>query len=1274
MIMFTPWLRLTAVKNEIAEANAVGYEALTPTELESDKASGYIDVLNYAFTHPDIRNIAVTGPYGAGKSSVLKTWCKSKEETLRVLTVSLADFDMQKSANSDVESEDGKALENEKNSATTEKSIEYSILQQILYKHNKNELPYSRIERISGVTLSQIAKSTSKLTLTILMALVSLYFLAPEYLTAKFSLPGAFSRYLLEHPLLVRLPGGVLSVAGTLCLLLSQLHRIGIFDKKVSLDKVDILKGAVTAKASAPSLLNVYIDEIVYFFDTTKYDVVIFEDLDRLNNNRIFIKLREINQIINNCLADRQPLKFIYAVRDELFSSAESRTKFFDFVMPVIPVMDNENASDHFSKKFTEEEKEHVGLNECISRIAAFIPDMRVMHNITNEFRLYQNIVNNRENIPRLLSMIAYKNLCAEDYHGIDQKRGIVFHFINSYVERRIHERYILEIDKQILINQERLELIENEKNTHKSALRKELLSPYINDIHQEILSFRTDTGITWRLKEVVEDESCFMALINGKGINTYHPASNHYIIRTGSGDSELIRASYAERCVLIDEKISNGILRIKNNIISLEAVKRRIRSESVSDFTNRMQKTEFSDWVKICVNDNIDPNQRMVEQIDFIYFLLSSGYLSTDYMSFRSIFMPGGLTENDNTFIKAVMSGNDVVKSFSIPLENTKNVVARLKKLGVIERENAQHPAVICWLIDNEPDTLADNTATWLNQTNSQRAISILMLVQKEFPIDIRFRYLEIIVSDIKILKKLLEHLCASEQREMVQEITACLLCLSKNTILRQSTEIKEIFGTLITSLPQLVIAVPEGYGDAFFETLKSNSLSVSYIPLITDSQNRELIRKISASGLFKYSPNNIENIYLTLKKNEDEDGLSFSRRPLHCLESLQMKELDKILWENINDFISSVFIGSMETERIPQLLNSESVSMSSAELIMNRMTFSIDQIELIHNKCEIKSTDDTVNKNNTYSMLLSYNRISPSIENFVYLLHDKTIDTANELVQWVNNKHREFTPCNIIFTSSEVFNNFLVKFLGSAVLSEGALLTVLSCLDIVITEIPETIPFRNAEILYVENKLAPTICVFTGLYVALSREPNYRQRMNTLLSNLIALRPAMLLEEPDEIFYVADKFDDELARKLFNHRQINANIKTDALRWLRDNKPGVLDEHLLLSLHTLSELSVGMDEDGMRLLLLKNCLSAGDADKDTLRVVLNSFTDENYHGLLPQATFRKIPYTFDLWALAELLNKVGLIHPPKMGSGRDEEKIIINSIRYNNEEEPDE
>lgn len=92
--------------------------------------------------------------------------------------------------------------------------------------------------------------------------------------------------------------------------------------------------------------------------------------------------------------------------------------------MPVIPIMDNQNASEHFSNKFKDEEKNEPGLSECIARIATFIPNMRVMHNITNEFRLYQNIVNNRENLTKLLAMIAYKNLCAEDYHGIDSKKA----------------------------------------------------------------------------------------------------------------------------------------------------------------------------------------------------------------------------------------------------------------------------------------------------------------------------------------------------------------------------------------------------------------------------------------------------------------------------------------------------------------------------------------------------------------------------------------------------------------------------------------------------------------------------------------------------------------------------------------------------------------------------------------------------------------------------------------------------------------------------------
>lgn len=208
MIMFTPWLTLQASRAKSDETNTNGYEALTPTLLEPEKASSYVGALNYAFYQPDIRNIAVTGPYGAGKSSVLKTWCRNQGE-LRVLTVSLADFDMQKQASDDTDDK-GKNGEDGKNEVTSEKSIEYSILQQILYKNKKNELPYSRIERISGVTIEQILKSAALLTLTMMLAGVALFFLAPDYLTAKLSLPVVLSQFILECPFASRLSGAVL--------------------------------------------------------------------------------------------------------------------------------------------------------------------------------------------------------------------------------------------------------------------------------------------------------------------------------------------------------------------------------------------------------------------------------------------------------------------------------------------------------------------------------------------------------------------------------------------------------------------------------------------------------------------------------------------------------------------------------------------------------------------------------------------------------------------------------------------------------------------------------------------------------------------------------------------------------------------------------------------------------------------------------------------------------------------------------------------------------
>ena len=59
-------------------------------------------------------------------------------------------------------------------------------------------------------------------------------------------------------------------------------------------------KASISKKEEKESIFDKSLDEIVYFFESTTYDTVFIEDLDRFNQPNIFIKLRELNTVINN--------------------------------------------------------------------------------------------------------------------------------------------------------------------------------------------------------------------------------------------------------------------------------------------------------------------------------------------------------------------------------------------------------------------------------------------------------------------------------------------------------------------------------------------------------------------------------------------------------------------------------------------------------------------------------------------------------------------------------------------------------------------------------------------------------------------------------------------------------------------------------------------------------------------------------------------------------------------------------------------------------------
>ena len=77
-------------KNSVL-SNTQGFEDFTPIILDA-KDDKYSDIIKYAIENTNTKNVALTGPYGSGKSSILKTF-ESKFIDYKYLNISLATFD-----------------------------------------------------------------------------------------------------------------------------------------------------------------------------------------------------------------------------------------------------------------------------------------------------------------------------------------------------------------------------------------------------------------------------------------------------------------------------------------------------------------------------------------------------------------------------------------------------------------------------------------------------------------------------------------------------------------------------------------------------------------------------------------------------------------------------------------------------------------------------------------------------------------------------------------------------------------------------------------------------------------------------------------------------------------------------------------------------------------------------------------------------------------------------------------------------------------------------
>lgn len=375
---------------------------LHPAALSDSEGQKYKNEIDMVFTDSEIRNVAVSGPYGAGKSSVI-AYVRDQRAGETWVTISLAHF-------KGFDHDDEKGLDHLSNA-----EIEAEILNQLVHRVDLSKSPKSRFGKIvdRGV-MSEILISAAVVLFVVLT--VTLW---PVGIGNFFNEEKAFSQ-IGTIAWLVLASIGVFSVVRR-SVISRLVKRLKFFNAEIEL----------IGDSDSASPFDKCQADIVYLLNSAEVDAVVFEDLDRYGATPVFTKLRELNLVANDARETKKgTLRFFYLIKDSLFEDPRDRTKFFDFVIPVIPYVDPSNSLDILKRGFT-----GIGMDVdkgFLYQLSAFIDDPRLLHELVNESAHYAEALFGQSGMSegdpeRLVAMLAYKSLFPLDYELLQVKRGYVF-------------------------------------------------------------------------------------------------------------------------------------------------------------------------------------------------------------------------------------------------------------------------------------------------------------------------------------------------------------------------------------------------------------------------------------------------------------------------------------------------------------------------------------------------------------------------------------------------------------------------------------------------------------------------------------------------------------------------------------------------------------------------------------------------------------------------------------------------------------------------------
>lgn len=659
----------TEEQNEHA-VNGSALNSLSPID-DADKDGHYSKMLLWALKNrkkKDIKNIALTGPYGSGKSSIIKTFeRKNSSDDLVFLNISLATFKEEtgevgskikpqkktKSAEQNTDEKKGNKISSAEEKTAMLRLVELSILQQIFYHEKDEDIPDTRFKKARSFTDEYAEKITWNI---FLFGASLLYIFYSKHIWALFQITPVKCVNIFFNVLAV-----VCTLWCSFVFIKRSIRPLGnIQFKKVTVKEAEFAMDESISK----SVLNEHLDEILYFFEVTKYTVVVFEDLDRFEQTEIFTKLRELNHLINySKKMNGRRVVFIYAVRDEMFQDKD-RTKFFDFIVPVIPVINSSNSNEILREIV--KKNDYDIKPDLLDSISFIVDDMRLLYNIMNEFYLYHQKLDKNLDDNILLGLLVYKNIYPNDFTKLNNNKGDLYdaiHKKDGYVTENT-AKFRAEIEK---INKEILQ-IESITVTNSDEVRKLYLLDYLKK-YPRTIKFYINTRY-YTLDEIIK-EGPFELLINDS-------TDKYFIYESGSYETKSklsvsfaeieqnvdATTSYQDRIQRIKDAKNGKIEKLKSEIADIEDRIRTLKHKPIQSLLEQ-------ELVQLQFDDNAQSRLASV--------LLLGGYIDDSYQNYISIFYEGSLNRAEKDFILNVKARKKT--EFDLQLYNFDKVIEKLPK-----------------------------------------------------------------------------------------------------------------------------------------------------------------------------------------------------------------------------------------------------------------------------------------------------------------------------------------------------------------------------------------------------------------------------------------------------------------------------------------------------------------------------------------------------------------------------------------------------------------